>query len=445
VTAGQRWAQAALGLIGISGPVRFRTVDAAEDAAIALVVIGTACLLAVLAVALRQPGGAHPLRPDEERRLRALLAQQEDADSLSYLALRRDRSVLFSPTGKAAVSYRVVGGVSLAAGDPVGDPEAWPTAIRAWLTEARRYGWIPAVLAASERAAAGYAREGFDALELGDEAIVDAERFSTEGRAMRAVRQAVTRVRRTGYQVRCDRVSELAPEEVQAAREAAAAWRGGPVERGFSMALGRLGDPADGDCVLVRAVGPDGALVGLLHFVPWGRHGLSLDVMRRAADAENGTVEAMVCGLMAAHDRLGVTRVSLNFAVFRAVFARGERLGAGPVLRLWRAVLLQASRFWQIESLYRANAKYRPEWVPRFLCFVRPGDLPAVGLAALRAEAFLTAPAWIRRLAVRSGKRRPAPPPTRPELPESPPRLIDGSTSAGLDGHKSDFSGSPAP
>jgi Phosphatidylglycerol lysyltransferase, C-terminal len=41
-----------------------------------------------------------------------------------------------------------------------------------------------------------------------------------------------------------------------------------------------------------------------------------------------------------------------------------ERLGAEPGLRLWRDVLLSLSRFWQIESLYRANAKYQPEWVP---------------------------------------------------------------------------------
>jgi hypothetical protein len=48
-----------------------------------------------------------------------------------------------------------------------------------------------------------------------------------------------------------------------------------------------------------------------------------------------------------------------------------ERLGAEPGLRLWRDVLLSLSRFWQIESLYRANAKYQPEWVPppRFICF----------------------------------------------------------------------------
>jgi lysyl-tRNA synthetase class 2 len=120
--------------------------------------------------------------------------------------------------------------------------------------------------------------------------------------------------------------------------------------------------------------------------------------MRRDRDAENGIVELMVSELMRAVPQLGVRHVSLNFAVFRSVFARGERLGAGPVLRLWRAVLLWASRFWQIESLYRANAKYRPEWLPRFICFRSSADLPRVGVAALRAEAFLVAPSWWRRL-----------------------------------------------
>jgi lysyl-tRNA synthetase class 2 len=94
----------------------------------------------------------------------------------------------------------------------------------------------------------------------------------------------------------------------------------------------------------------------------------------------------------------GIRRVSLNFAVFRSVFARGERLGAGPVLRAWHSVLLLASRFWQIESLYRANAKYQPEWVPRFVCFRSSADLPRVGVAGLRAEAFLVAPRWARKV-----------------------------------------------
>ena len=178
----------------------------------------------------------------------------------------------------------------------------------------------------------------------------------------------------------------------------AEAWRDGEIERGFSMALGRLADPADTEAVLVTCHDGSGELRGLLQLVPWGADGLSLDVMRRDRSAENGIIELMVTDLLAQAPALGVARVSLNFAVFRNVFARGERLGAGPVLRLWRAVLLQASRFWQIESLYRANAKFQPEWVPRFACFRSAADLPSVSVAALRAEAFLVAPAWWRNL-----------------------------------------------
>ena len=75
---------------------------------------------------------------------------------------------------------------------------------------------------------------------------------------------------------------------------------------------------------------------------------------------------------------MGVRRISLNFAVFRSVFERAERLGAGPVLRMWRRCCGFFSRWWQIESLYRANAKYRPIWEPRFLCFPTARDLPRI-------------------------------------------------------------------
>ena len=44
-------------------------------------------------------------------------------------------------------------------------------------------------------------------------------------------------------------------------------------------------------------------------------------------------------------------------------------------------MLLSASRFWQIESLYRANAKYQPEWVPRFVCFRADGHGQAMPLS----------------------------------------------------------------
>ena len=198
---------------------------------------------------------------------------------------------------------------------------------------------------------------GLTALALGDEAVLDRATFGLDGRAMRGVRQACTRVARAGYTATVRRVGDLGPEEVGALRAAAAAWRGDAVERGYSMALSRLGDPADPDCVVVTA-DRGGALCGLLHFVPWGADGLSLDLMRRDHGCDNGLNEFMIVTAMNAASALGIEHVSLNFAVFRDVLERGAHIGAGPVLRAWRRLLLVASRWWQIESLYRFNAKF---------------------------------------------------------------------------------------
>ena len=391
-------AQSALGLIGIPGPVHFVNAEQAEHSAVALAVLGGAVLVVAMLAALQPAGGPHALTEEEAGFLRKLLGRWGAADSLGYFALREDRSLLVAPSGRAAISYRVVGSVSLSAGDPLGDPAAWPEAIGAWLAEARAYGWVPAVLGASERGAEAYHRAGLDALELGDEALLSADEFTLDGRKMRGVRQAVARCERAGLSVVCCRVADMGPDELHTVEVKADQWRDGEVERGFSMALGRFGDPADNQAVLVMSTDSEGELRGLLHFVPWGADGLSLDLMRRDRESENGVIEQMVATLMAQASSLGVRRVSLNFAVFRNVFARGERLGAGPVLRLWRSLLLVASRWWQIESLYRANAKYQPEWAPRFLCFRSAGDLPRVSVAALRAEAFIVAPRWVRRL-----------------------------------------------
>ncbi|MET9434656.1 phosphatidylglycerol lysyltransferase domain-containing protein [Streptomyces sp. NPDC006551] len=363
-------------------------------------VLSTLLLFAVLFAAFRSRRAVDPLTEEDEDKLRALLDRHGDRDSLGYFALRREKSVVWSPSEKAAIAYRVVGGVSLASGDPIGDPEAWPGAIEPWLAEAREHGWIPAVMGASEEAGTVYARHGLDALELGDEAIVDTREFTLDGRAMRTVRQAFNRVKRAGYQVRIRRHEDIPADEMDELLRKADDWRDGATERGFSMALGRLGDPRDGRCVMLECTDDSGELRAVLSFVPWGPKGLSLDLMRRDRDSENGLMEFMVIELLQCAEEIGITQVSLNFAMFRSVFERGSKLGAGPVLRMWRSLLSFFSRWWQIESLYRANAKYRPIWEPRFMLFEKSADLLRIGLAAGRAEGFLEAPGlpkWLHR------------------------------------------------
>ncbi|UKY49719.1 phosphatidylglycerol lysyltransferase domain-containing protein [Streptomyces inhibens] len=400
-TFAQRWRYGLMRLVSLAADDRaFPGIATPNWVNVAINVLSTLLLVAVLWAAFRSVRSTEAITEDDEERLRALLARHGDRDSLGYFALRRDKSVMFSPSGKAAVTYRVVGGVSLASADPLGDPEAWPGAIEAWLAEAREHGWAPAVMGAGEEGGTIYARHGLDALELGDEAIVDTAEFTLGGRAMRTVRQAYNRIERAGYTVRIRRHEDIPAEEMDRLLRLADDWRDGETERGFSMALGRLGDPADGRCVMLECTDEQGELRALLSFVPWGTKGLSLDLMRRDRNSENGLMEFMVLELIQRAKEVEITQLSLNFAMFRSVFERGSRLGAGPVLRLWRSLLSFFSRWWQIESLYRANAKYRPIWEPRYMLFEKSTDLLRIGIAAGRAEGFLEAPGlpkWLNR------------------------------------------------
>lgn len=339
------------------------------------------------------------LTPDDETAIRAMIARWGEDDSLAYFATRRDKSVIYSPDGRAAVTYRVELGVCIASGDPIGNPAAWDQAVDAWLHQAVMYGWTSAAMGASDRGAHCYSSHGLQTLRLGDEAIIYTDSFSLSQPEFKAVRQAVARARRAGVTVRIRRHGELTDEEMASVQRDADAWRDTNNERGFSMALSRLGDPADANNLLVEAIqdahhSPTGVArrVGELSFSPWGRTGVSLDLMRRSPDSPNGTVEIMVSELCNAGLDVGVTRISLNFAMFRQVFATAHELGTGPVMRLWRSLLVFLSRWWQMEALYRSNEKYNPTWAPRYICFKDNRAIARVGLVSGIVEGFVPAP-----------------------------------------------------
>lgn len=362
----------------------------------------TATVLTVIWVFLRTTRDPYRWTGESELRLRELVHRYGAEDSLSYFATRRDKSIVFSPDGEAAVAYRLVAGVCLAAGDPVGEPRSWGAAIGAWRTEAVNHGWIPAVISASADGARAYVAAGLFAINMGDEAILDATRFAEAKANDPDLRRAIRRVARDGVNISVTRQSHLALADVEALASLADQWRHGETERGFSMALSRAADPSDGQVVHVVARADDGRPVGQLSFVPWGASGLSLDVMRRSPDAPNGITDAMVSALIERLPKLGVKRVSLNFCMFRGVFEESQQLGAGTVTRINSSVLGLLDRFWQLQRLYEANRRFNPEWVPRYLCYPDAMSAIRVALAAAIAEGFLpnlrTGKAAVRQL-----------------------------------------------
>jgi lysyl-tRNA synthetase class 2 len=335
---------------------------------------------------------APPCTEDRERA--AELVNEHGRDSLAYFALRRDKSYFFAPSGTSFLAYRVIGSTALVAGDPIGAARERGELMREFVRVAHTKGWRVAIAGASNEALEDYVAIGFKSLYLGDEALIKPAEFSLEGRAIRKVRQSVTRLEKGGYEVRMLSTADADDELRAELRAVSEEWRGTWPERGFTMAMDAVFRYPD--TVLAVAVGPDGTVGGFLQLVPSpASEGYSLSSMRRRKDTPNGLMEYLITEAVGWAREHNVTEVSLNFAVF-ADFLRADE-DASTLTRAARWGLLKADRLFQVERLHSFNRKFFPHWRRRYFCFERWGDLPLAGLAYLHAESLLVPPGpWVK-------------------------------------------------
>ena len=350
------------------------------------IAVATAGVLAIVGAAylvFRPLGPPRELPCSEQRRAASDLVRAHGYDTLAFFKLREDAHYRFAGGDRAFLGYRVANGVMLIAGDPVGDGAAFPGLVRDACAFAEVRGLQVAAIGASASLLPVYRQAGLRALYLGDEAIVDAGRFSLEGRWIRKVRQSVSRAEAAGYTAELLDHEDLDQDTLAELEHVSARWRGGVPERGFSMAMDSLRGAHHAGTVVVAARDADGRIRAFLHFVPsYGRPAMSLSFMRRDRDTPNGLMEFAVVRAIELLRGRGVEEISLNFAAFARWIARP----GGRVERMLGRAISLANPFFQIESLHRFNAKFGPRWEPRYLVYERTRSLPRVGLAALRIE-----------------------------------------------------------
>ena len=329
-----------------------------------------------------------------ERSLARALVDAYGNDSLSFFALRRDKSYFFSPTRRAFLAYRVVAGAALVSGDPVGAEEEFDALLAEFRRVARMHGWRLAVLGASDAQLCRYRAIGLRPIPLGEEAVLRPGEFSLEGRPIRKVRQSVSRLTKAGYTLRVVAAEDAGPELRGKLDVVSRLWRGRQPERGFTMAIDDLYVPGT---VFALAEDGGGLVGGFLHLAPTpAGGGWSLSTMRRRPGTPNGLTEFLIVETLAWAKGRGAAEVSLNFCVFTE-FISQERAVTVP-RRFLRRVLLAGDSLFQLERLYVFNRKFFPEWRPRYLCVERLADLPLVGLAYLHVEQLLVPPGpWMRR------------------------------------------------
>jgi lysyl-tRNA synthetase class 2 len=346
-------------------------------------------LLAIAYVIFRPLATPKSLPGPGARAAAAELVRAHGSDTLSFFKLRGDKHYFFSDDQRAFVGYRIENGVLLLSGDPVGPEESFRGLLRDLRAFAEVRGLKLGAVGASESLCPLYEQLGLRSIYLGDEAIVELDHFSLEGRAIRKVRQSVHRLGKAGYTAELHPLSELDTATVGEVELILERGLDGAPERGFSMAMDSIRSQPCEDTAVMLARDSDGAIRGVLHFVPvYGREAVSLSFMRRDPGTPNGLTEFMVVKAAELLRERGVAEMSLNFAAFAKWMHSPEKRSERVLGRL----IALGNPFFQIESLYRFNAKFFPRWEPRYLVYEGALGLPRAGIAALWAEGQLWKP-----------------------------------------------------
>jgi lysylphosphatidylglycerol synthetase-like protein (DUF2156 family) len=325
------------------------------------------------------------------------IVRRHGEGTLDYFALRSDKQWFFHRD--SLVAYAIYGGVCLVSPDTIGPNAEREQVWGAFRRFADNRGWVIAVMGSSEDWLPVYRATGMHEIYIGDEAVVDVQRFSLAGGHMKGLRQAYNRIAKYGYTATFHDPARLDRATAERLTGLMSQSRRGEFERGFSMVLGRIFDPRDEGLILCVVTAPDGTPAAFCQFVPArGIGGFSLDLMRRdRGEHPNGLIDfALVSTIehLRAHGHRGL---SLNFAALRSVLD-GER-GDGMTQRVERWALRKMSSFLQIETLWKFNAKYEPEWLPRYVVYDTAEHLVPVVLSILRAESLSEVPVIGRMIA----------------------------------------------
>lgn len=339
--------------------------------------------------ALMRPAASYDGHSAQGHARAAAIVAEHATDSLDPFALREDKTFHFAHDGLLA--YRTLRGTAVVAGDPIGPPGTAGAILASFAAAAERRGWDVVLTGASDRHLADYRRLGFDAVCMGEEAVVDPADFTLDGGRSRSVRKAVNRQRRLGWDLATVAGSDLEPATIADIGALEDRWRAAqPRLTGFAMTLGRLwGAPEDDNCLYVLGRDPEGTLRAFVRFAEF-RGGLSLDVMRRAGETPNGLTEALVATAIEHARDQGLRSVSLNFAGFGHLMAQDAPLTR--VGRLARWVLGRAHGRFQLERLVTFNKKFTPRWERRYLVHQGAARLPVTALRVLQAERYVRQP-----------------------------------------------------
>jgi phosphatidylglycerol lysyltransferase len=342
------------------------------------------------------------------RRVRSLL-HSTGGSSLSHMATWQGHSYWFTPDGTAAVAYRVIGGIAITTGDPIGDPAARACAVRGFVAHCTDHAWTPCLYSVDAEVRSIAQTMGWSSVQVAEEIVLPLADLAFTGKKWQDVRTALNNAQKAGFVAEWTSFPTAPLGITDQIRAISAEWAAssGLPEMGFT--LGGLAELDDPEVRLLIAVDDDRTVHGATSWLPVRRNGevvgWTLDFMRRRADGPNGVMEFLIASAALLCKSEGAEFLSLSGAPL-ARFDRSRPIDG--LQRLLDTVGRRLEPVYGFASLLAFKSKFQPQYRPLYMAYPEPVMLPAIGNAIYRAYLPNLSTRQVAQLASAVLRRRPS-------------------------------------
>ena len=244
-------------------------------------------------------------------------------------------------------------------------------------------GWQPAFYQTLPDYIELYRAAGFDVVRTGHEAVVDLSAFTLDGKAGKPFRTPINKLNRLGY--RADIIQPpLSRELLQELREVSDEWLVMMHGKEMRFSLGWFDDDYIRNRAAIVVRDETGRVTAFVNIVPeYARSEVSIDLMRRRHEVENGTMEFLFGNLLLWSRGQGYNTFNLGLSSLSGV---GEAPDDPVVEKAMHYVYDHINQFYNFQGLHTFKEKFNPNWEPRFIVFPGYTSLPATWLALARAS-----------------------------------------------------------
>jgi len=345
---------------------------------------------------LSSPGAdSHgPASKDEIERARIALEAAEEATPEAWLAMLGDKALLFSPSGRSFLAYRVRGRRWIAMGEPAGLLEERQELLWSFAELADSYGGSAVFYSVGDGILSELATMGLAMRKVGETAVIRTQAFSLEGKSKQNLRTALNRAEREGarFEVLPPGAAKPLEAELKAISDAWLAMHNG-AEKAFS--LGRF-DIDYLNLTPLAVVREEGRIVAFANLLVTPGEA-AVDLMRYTPDAPHGVMDYLFtrCVQWAAAEQIA------TFDLGMAPLAGLEDRRVAPVFaRVGALVFEEGGALYGFQGLRSYKAKFAPDWKARFIAAPVSTPLPL----ALLDVALLTSGGWLGMLGIRKGR-----------------------------------------